>query len=164
MKEVLKMKKIGSTILAALTGAVVGAGTVGKIGKDRLAEANAMSIKHLELFKMMAQWVQVKQEGKKLASYFESHGYKKIAIYGMSYAGETLLNELKDSGITVVYGIDKNAASIYADIKILPKIDSLEEVDAIVVTAITFFDEIEKMLAEETDCPVVSLEDVLFEV
>lgn len=67
------MKKIGSTILAALTGAVVGAGTVGKIGKDRLAEANAMSIKHLELFKMMAQWVQVKQEGKKLASYFESH-------------------------------------------------------------------------------------------
>lgn len=95
---------------------------------------------------------------------FESHGYKKIAIYGMSYAGETLLNELKDSGITVVYGIDKNAASIYADIKILPKIDSLEEVDAIVVTAITFFDEIEKMLAEETDCPVVSLEDVLFEV
>ena len=143
------MKKIGSTILAALTGAVVGAGTVGKIGKDRLAEANAMSIKHLELFKMMAQWVQVKQEGKKLASYFESHGYKKIAIYGMSY---------------VVYGIDKNAASIYADIKILPKIDSLEEVDAIVVTAITFFDEIEKMLAEETDCPVVSLEDVLFEV
>ncbi|MCI8901677.1 MAG: hypothetical protein HFH76_13865 [Lachnospiraceae bacterium] len=158
------MKKIGSTILAALTGAVVGAGTVGKIGKDRLAEANAMSIKHLELFKMMAQWVQVKQEGKKLASYFESHGYKKIAIYGMSYAGETLLNELKDSGITVVYGIDKNAASIYADIKILPKIDSLEEVDAIVVTAITFFDEIEKMLAEETDCPVVSLEDVLFEV
>ena len=127
------MKKIGSTILAALTGAVVGAGTVGKIGKDRLAEANAMSIKHLELFKMMAQWVQVKQEGKKLASYFESHGYKKIAIYGMSYAGETLLNELKDSGITVVYGIDKNAASIYADIKILPKIDSLEEVDAIVV-------------------------------
>ena len=158
------MKKIGSTILAALTGAVVGAGTVGKIGKDRLAEANAMSIKHLELFKMMAQWVQVKQEGKKLASYFESHGYKKIAIYGMSYAGETLLNELKDSGITVVYGIDKNAASIYADIKILPKIDSLEEVDAIVVTAITFFDEIEKMLAEETDCPVVSLEDLLFEV
>lgn len=158
------MKKIGSTILAALTGAVVGAGTVGKIGKDRLAEANAMSIKHLELFKMMAQWVQVKQEGKKLASYFESHGYKKIAIYGMSYAGETLLNELKDSGITVVYGIDKNAASIYADIKILPKIDSLEEVDAIVVTTITFFDEIEKMLAEETDCPVVSLEDVLFEV
>lgn len=158
------MKKIGSTILAALTGAAVGAGTVGKIGKDRLAEANAMSIKHLELFKMMAQWVQVKQEGKKLASYFESHGYKKIAIYGMSYAGETLLNELKDSGITVVYGIDKNAASIYADIKILPKIDSLEEVDAIVVTAITFFDEIEKMLAEETDCPVVSLEDVLFEV
>lgn len=158
------MKKIGSTILAALTGAVVGAGTVGKIGKDRLAEANAMSIKHLELFKMMAQWVQVKQEGKKLASYFESHGYKKIAIYGMSYAGETLLSELKDSGITVVYGIDKNAASIYADIKILPKIDSLEEVDAIVVTAITFFDEIEKMLAEETDCPVVSLEDVLFEV
>ena len=52
--------------------------------------------KHLALFLMMNQWVKVKQEGKNLSCYFEKNGYKKIAIYGMSYAGETLLEELKE--------------------------------------------------------------------
>lgn len=158
------MKKIISSVLSAFMGAAVGAGTVKKMERDKLTHACALSDKHLELFKMMAQWVQVKQEGKNLASYFETHGYKNIAIYGMSFAGKTLLSELEDSGIAVAYGIDKNASSIYADIEILSMSDELEKVDAIVVTPITFFDEIEEMLSAKTDCPVISLEDVLYEV
>ena len=158
------MKKPVISILSALTGAAVGAGAVGKSESKKLARARAMSSKHLELFKMMSQWVQVKQEGKSLVSYFEKNGYKKIAIYGMSFAGETLLNELKDSGIEVAYGIDKNADTIYADVNIVSVTDTLEPVEAIVVTAITFFDEIEEMLSEKMDCPIISLEDILYEV
>lgn len=82
----------------------------------------------------------------------------------MSYAGETLVYELKDSGITVVYGIDNNSDFIFSDMKIVTMEDDLEKVDAIVVTAITFFDEIEKALSEKTDCPVISLEEILYEV
>jgi hypothetical protein len=37
-------------------------------------------------------------------------------------------------------------------------------VDAIVVTAITFFDEIEEKLSEKIDCPIISLDDILYEV
>ena len=40
----------------------------------------------------------------------------------------------------------------------------LETVDAVVVTAITFFDEIEERLSEKVDCPIISLEDILYEV
>ena len=112
----------------------------------------------------MNQWVKVKQEGKKLSTYFEQNGYKKIAIYGMSYAGETLVDELKDTGIEIVYGIDKRADSLYADIDIISIDDLRDDVDAIVVTAITFFDEIEEMLSEKVDCPIISLEDILYEV
>ena len=158
------MKKSVISILSALAGAAVGAGAVGKIESEKIHKTRVMSDKHLELFKMMTQWVQVKQGGKGLASYFEAHGYKKIAIYGMSFAGETLLNELKDSEISVAYGIDQNAASIYADIDVVSTTDMLKEVDAIVVTAITFFDEIEEMLSEKIDCPIISLEDILYEV
>jgi hypothetical protein len=113
---------------------------------------------------MMNQWVKVKQEGKNLASYFEKNGYKKIAVYGMSYAGETLLDELKDTDIKVAYGIDQKADSIYTDVDIVTMDDDFEEVDAVVVTAITFFDEIEDRLSEKVDCPIISLEDILYEV
>lgn len=40
----------------------------------------------------------------------------------------------------------------------------LDTVDAIVVTSITFFEEIEEMLKEKVDCPIISLDDILYEV
>lgn len=162
------MKKGTISVLSALTGAivgaVVGAGAVTKAIGGAEGKTQEMSDKHLALFLMMNQWVKVKQEGKNLASYFEKNGYKKIAIYGMSYAGETLLEELKDSEINVVYGIDRNAGEIYADVDVVSVDEELEEVDAIVVTAVTFFDEIEEQLNAKVNCPILSLEDILFEV
>ena len=64
----------------------------------------------------------------------------------------------------IVYGIDQRANSIYADVDIVPVDDVLEVVDAVVVTAITFFDEIEEKLSKKLDCPIISLEDILYEV
>ena len=163
-KENNQMKKSIISVLSALTGAAIGAGAVGKVEGDKLNKMRAMSNKHLELFKMMNQWVKVKQEGKNLSSYFEENGYTKIAIYGMSYAGETLMNELENSIVTVVYAIDRNADSLYSDVDIVSMDDDLEDVDAIIVTAITFFDEIEETLSKKVNCPIISLEDVLYEV
>jgi hypothetical protein len=158
------IKTAATVAVSALTGAVAGACAVGKNTGKKINKTQNMSDKHLSLFLMMNQWVKVKQEGKNLSSYFEKNGYKKIAIYGMSYAGETLLDELKGTGIDVAYGIDQNADSIYADVDIVTMDDDLEVVDAIVVTAITFFDEIEGKLSGKIDCPIISLEDVLYEV
>lgn len=158
------MKKGIISVLSVLTGAAIGAGAVGKVEGDKLNKMRAMSNKHLELFKMMSQWVKVKQEGKNLSSYFEKNGYTKIAVYGMSYAGETLMNELENSTVTVAYGIDRNADSLYADVDIVSMDNDLEEVDAIIVTAVTFFDEIEETLSKKVNCPIISLEDVLYEV
>lgn len=164
MKGEIFMKKGVVSVLSMLTGAIAGAGAVGKMTGEKLSRAKSMSDKHLALFLMMNQWVKVKQEGKNLVSYFEKNGYKKIAIYGMSYAGETLLDELKGSDVQVAYGIDKNADGIYADVETVSMEDPLEEVDAIVVTAITFFDDIKEKLSEKISCPIISLEDILYEV
>ena len=158
------MKKSIVSILSLLTGAAIGGGVVGKKVFWKAQNYKEYSEKHLALFLMMNQWVKVKQEGKQLSSYFEQNHYKKIAIYGMSYAGETLVDELKDTGIEVAYGIDQRADSLYADIDIASIDDLQNDVDAIVVTAITFFDEIEEKINERVDCPIISLEDVLYEV
>lgn len=155
------MKKGLISILSGLVGAVIGAGTVGKITGKSLDKARNMSDKHLALFLMMNKWVKIKQEGKNLVSYFEKKGYKRIAIYGMSYAGETLIEELRGTDVQVAYGIDKNANSIYSEIDVSSVEDSLGDVDVVVVTAITFFEEIEQVLKTKVNCPIVSLEDIL---
>lgn len=158
------MKKEIISMLSVVMGIVIGAGTVGKAGAREVEKAKSMSDKHLALFLMMNQWVKVKQEGKNISEYFKKNGYKKIAVYGMSYVGKTLIDELKNTETEVVYEIDRNADCIYSDIKIVSMEDELDPVDAIVVTAITFFDEIEKKLSTKIECPILSLEDILYEV
>lgn len=153
-----------SAAVGAITGAAFGVGVMGKVFSEKTKKVQSMSDKHLKLFLMMNQWVRVKQADKKLADYFERKGYKKIAIYGMSYAGELLADELRETKIKVAYGIDQRADCLYADFDIVTIDEDLEEVDAIVVTAITYFDEIEEKLREKTNCPIISLEDILYEV
>ena len=158
------MKKMIISLLSAGTGAAIGVATIGKKVADEKGRIQKLSDKHLALFLLMNQWVKVKQEGKNLASYFEAKGFKRIAVYGMSYVGETFVDEIKDTSIEIAYGIDKNADGIYADIEVVSVDEELQDVDAVVVTAITYFDEIEKKLENKLDCPIVSLEDVLYEV
>lgn len=158
------MKKMIISILSALIGGGISAEFVGKVMSKDISNWRKMSDKHLELFLMMNQWVKVKQEGKNLAEYFEKNNIRTIAIYGMSYAGETLISELKGSGICVRYGIDNNAGRIYSSLDIVTMEGELKEVDAVVVTAITFFDEIREKLNEKLHCPIISLEDILYEI
>lgn len=125
--------------------------------KFRITES--LSDKHLALYLMMNQWVRNKQKGKKIDLYFKKYGYRRIAIYGMSYAGETLLAELQDTEIEVICVIDKNKINTNVQVVTVEEIPDI--VDVIVVTAITYFDEIENKLSKIVGCPVVSLEDIL---
>lgn len=158
------MKKSMIGVTMALAGAGMGAVATKKAVENKVQKWQQMSDKHLALFLMMNQWVKVKQEGKNLAEYFKRNHYQNIAIYGMSYAGETLMDELKDSGICVKYGIDKKACRMDKGIEMVTIDDNFQEVDAVVVTAITFFDEIAEKLREKVNCPILSLEDILCEV
>lgn len=146
--------------IGIVSGAWIIEKIIGKVEKEK----QELSEKHLALFLLMNQWVIAKQEGKSLIDFFQRNNFKQIAIYGMSYAGERLLDELSGSDIEVKYGIDQNASGIYASIDLYTLDDELPEVDAIVVTPIYFFDQIEEKLLEKVKCPIVSLEDILYEV
>ena len=150
------MKKQLILMISLVMGFAAGVSIIRQREKKAKQKEKEMSEKHLALFLMMNQWVQVKQEGKKLADYLSEHGYKNIAVYGMSFAGERLVNELR--------GTDKQADTLYSEIDLVSLEDEWKEVDAIIVTAITFFDEIEKMLSQRIYCPILSLEDILYEI
>lgn len=158
------MKKQLILMISLVMGFAAGVSIIRQREKKAKQKEKEMSEKHLALFLMMNQWVQVKQEGKKLADYLSEHGYKNIAVYGMSFAGERLVNELRGTDIHISYGIDKQADTLYSEIDLVSLEDEWKEVDAIIVTAITFFDEIEKMLSQRIYCPILSLEYILYEI
>ena len=153
-----------STLAGMGIGAAAGGITAGTMSSKKIKELVDGHAKVHELYMAFDQWLRIRQEGKTLVEYFEKNDYKTVAIYGMKELGERLYDELENSGIEVRYIIDKNADSIYADVDVITPDDDLEPVDVIVVTAIYYFDEIEEMLSEKVDYPVVSLEDILYEV
>lgn len=153
-----------STLLSATVGAVAGGMTVKSTSSKKIKDLLENSAKVHKLYMAFDQWLRVRQEGKTLVEYFEKQNYKNIAIYGMKELGERLYDELQGSDITVCYIIDKNADTIYSDVDVVLPESDLEPVDVIVVTAIYYFDEIEEILSNKVDCPIVSLEDVLYEV
>lgn len=158
------MRKYTITILSSIVGFFVGAHKVWRLEGKEKQKIQAMSDKHLELFLMMNQWVEIKQKGKRISDYLEKNGYKNIAIYGMSYVGERLLYELEESSIIVKYGIDKKADEVYSDIKLIHPDNYLEEVDAVIVTSVFFMKEIENILVGKISCPIISLKDILYEL
>lgn len=110
---------------------------------------------------LLIKWLSCSQKGDKLARYFDSRGYRTVAIYGMKELGVSLLEELRDSGIDVIYGIDKDADNIYVPLDIYKPEETLIIVDAVVVTAVAYFDDIKKQLERKVNCPIVSLEEVI---
>lgn len=158
------MKKEIISVLSAFAGAAVGAGAVEKIERTNLSKMKALSDKHFALYRMMTEWVKIKQENKSIADYLEGQGYRKIAVYGMNYVGETLLSELENTNVKVLYAIDQDAANIYADVEVVSPEDRFDEVDAVIVTPITFFKEIKGRISTKMDCPIISMDDILYEI
>ena len=158
------MKKSIVSVITTLMGTAVGAGVV-TYKKIKRQESDFKVIKKNEaILKMFNQWLSLKQEGKTIDKYFIDNGFHRIAGYGMSYAGERLIDDLKGTEIEVAYGIDRNADRIFSEVEIVNIDDSFQPVDAVVVTAIYNFDEIEEKLCDQVDCPIISLEDIIYEI
>lgn len=134
----------------------------GKIGlANKLSSLDEKNNKNQSIINTFDLWLQQKQDNHQIQDFFLRNGFREIAIYGMHYLGEHLLRDLRETEITVKYAIDKNADKIACGVKVIPPDAELEKVDAIIVTAIYYFDDIEKQLASKIDCPIISLDDVL---
>ena len=125
-----------------------------------LCQKQELAEKFRIMYQMMEKWMRLKQGGVSLAGFFQAAGYERIAIYGMGEIGQLLLCELNGSGIQVAYGIDRNE-NIKAEIPVYRPSPELKPVDAVVVTAIAYYDEIVPALHAFLDCPVLSMENIV---
>lgn len=114
---------------------------------------------------LLNHWLELKNEGKSTASYFEEMGYRHIAVYGMAELGNRLMEDLEDNPVQIDYGIDRDISCSIARIdEVYYPEDDLPETDVIVVTPYSMFEEIKELLEKKVRCPVVSLEEVVWSV
>lgn len=152
-----------TAILSAAAGLLAGERTIGQERKKAMRRLEEDDIKFHEFYAILLQWIHMHNEGKTIGAYLKRCGYSTVAIYGMKELGEELLYELKDSEVEVKYGIDKSADDLYVGTDVYRPDEKLEPVDAVIVTAVHWFDEIEKDMKKKLGCPVLSLEDVVYD-
>lgn len=121
------------------------------------------STKMMEFYNLLIQWIGIKQRQKNIVDFFKNNGYYSIAIYGMKELGKCLYDELQGSDIEVKYCIDNNITENDKGLLMYKVNENLPYVDAIVVTAIHYFGEIENQLNSKVDYQIVNLEDIIYE-
>lgn len=161
-EESTAMKRGVALVLSMFAGGVGGAFATSRIRRKEILYWKALSDKHLALLQLLNQWMLTKQRGKSIVDFFHKNAIKCIGIYGMSYVGECLVEELKNTEIEVKYAIDQNRDGIYVDVDVISLDEELEKVDAIIVTPITSFQNIKEMLSEKVDYRIISLEEIIY--
>lgn len=117
-----------------------------------------------ELKKILALWLEERDKGKVLHTYFEERNFYKIAIYGMAELGRLLYRELKKTNIEVVYCIDIKAETLNLGMPIVKPEEVEKNVDVIVVTPVYHFAGIFDVLNERLDgsVPIIGLDEIIY--
>lgn len=121
--------------------------------------------KYMSLFSVLEQWMAAKQNGKRLDLYLTNKGYRTVAVYGMSVLGNLLYNELKDSSIKVLCGIDRNAHDMSFDFEVYNleefKEHEMKNVDLVIVSAIISKNQV-KEITDKIVCDVITIDDIVY--
>lgn len=126
-------------------------------------DAISIADKNCKLYQMSIKWLRVKQSGRQIAQYLSQTGCHIVAIYGMSYMGQTLADELADGNVKALYGIDQNAGSLKCKSKIYKPSDEITPVDLIINTT-TIENELILQGMKEKSIPMVTFDDLLDEI
>ncbi|MBO5468259.1 MAG: hypothetical protein J6A03_00755 [Lachnospiraceae bacterium] len=158
------MKKGIIGFVGLVTGVIGGVIVGGKLISGRVETVSPKVDKFKGYYNTLNQWLMLKQQGISLEKYFTDNKYNKIAIYGMGELGNRLYDELKDSSIEVKYAIDQNAMAVYSNIDVVDMDEITDDVDVVVVTAVFAMEKVESELQLKISCPIVSLEDIVYEM
>lgn len=157
------MKKVSTVLLVGIVGAFIG-GYCKKIYYN-ISKVEDPAVNRLNsYYDTLNGWLRFKQQGKKMEDYLLELGYKKIAIYALGEIGVRLYYELKDTSVQVAYAIDQNTDTHIEDLKVVSKKDKLEIVDAVIVSIGFAYENIREELEQKMDCPILSLQKLVYEI
>lgn len=133
-------------------------------GKDDIiyGEYEEKYQKQLEFYRVYDAWSSKLINSEYISMNLIERGYRDIAIYGFAELGKLLFKDAEKVGIRVSYVMDKQKKGWVNDtIPIVYPREGLMKVDAIVVTAITYFESIKKELDTLGYSNVISLKELI---
>ncbi len=132
--------------------------------QKKVKSMRQLSDKHLEMFLLMNRWLQNKSAGKSIGDYLRNIGIENVIIYGMSYIGKCLYEELEKEGFEISDIIDKKSNIYINKRKVKNLNEKIELADAIIVTAIYYFDELEIVLKNKFNIPIMAIDDIIYKM
>lgn len=120
-----------------------------------------------ELFQCTLRWLELHEDGTSLMPYFRLHNCKKIAIYGAGDLGQMLLKELRrEEDIKVLYFLDRMAETNRKEwnvpVYFPQEYSALPDVDIVIVTVFSVFEEIQQELIKiRPDIVVISIDKII---
>ena len=112
--------------------------------------------------KMLYSWVRLKQKQYSIADFLEYLGIESVLIYGAGLYGILILNELRESKIKVVAGVDAEGGRLDFNLNVLSPKDELPDTDAIIITPIWVSDEIIRNLEKQGKSRCINLDDLVY--
>ena len=109
---------------------------------------------------VMNKWMYLLEKGMSLSDYIKENIGGKIAIYGWGVLGEHLYRQIKDK-IAVSFIVDRNTAKIECDETLYLPTDDFSVEDALVVTSVYYYTEIEKQMKEKGFKTIYSLSNIV---
>lgn len=114
-------------------------------------------------WRLMDSWMLKKEKGISLANILKRKGYHTIAIYGAGILGQHLFADLNGTDIIIEYYLDIRKKGTQNGVNIIEPSSKIDKVDAIVISVIYEYELIKNELIKQTDVPVISLSDLVFE-
>lgn len=117
--------------------------------------------KQNKIIGLYEKWIKSLSMGDEICEFIQKNMFKKVAVYGMGSLGRSLCSELKRQKIDIAYVIDKNVNISCNEFPSYTLQDKLPDVDLIIITPITYYDEIMAELEGKVNCTLLSLEDIV---
>lgn len=102
-----------------------------------------------QYMRLLDRWMELREQGIHISTFFKERGIQKIGIYGYGNFGRHLYWELKNSDVEVLYLIDQQGQRLSEEAKVYLPSDELPACDEIVVSTFWIFDEIRELLADK---------------
>lgn len=111
---------------------------------------------------MLIKWKHMGLQNKKISEYLIRNSNGNIAIYGCGDIGMLCCDELlENQEIKIIELIDRRVTGTYKNIPIVAPNQISPEVDTVLITPITSYLEIAKVMCQYTEAKFISLEDVI---
>lgn len=135
--------------------------------EEQILMNNKLEIEKLrQIMRMYNMILRCREQEVTVGTFLKEKGVNSVAIYGMGILGQSVVSELIKAKIIIEYVIDRNKAIKIPELRMFTSYEKVKcpRTDIMLVTAVTYYDEIKYDLMKNGCVNIVSLDDILYQM